>query len=123
MAGNAIDLEQVDAPVGVEFGDGIVVSLRGGRANFQAIVVSIPGARIGDVSGSFGAITGACDGQVFSYGFFRDATQNVDAEFHAEGMNVVGEGLEAGAVFGGGNGVDGGNVAAIGVEGKLRSCA
>src|SRR5208282_6227168 len=48
MTGNAIDFEEVDAPVGVEFGDGIVIGLRGGGAGFEAVVVCVPRTSIGE---------------------------------------------------------------------------
>src|SRR5258708_26839553 len=98
MAGNAIDFEKVDAPAGVEFGDGVVVGLRGGRTCLQPVVERIPGTRIRDVCGGLCVIRSAGNRQVFAHSLFGNSAQNVNAEFEAERMDVISQWLEAGAV-------------------------
>ncbi len=63
---------------------------------------------------------GASNRQISPHSFFGNPAQNVNPEFKTERVNVIGQRLEAGAVFCRWNSVDGGSVTAIGIETELR---
>ena len=79
MAGNAIRLDEIDMPGGVQARDGVVVGLAGGIGG-HTVVVGVPGTgRIGR-RGLAGAVGGAGDRQILPNGLPGDAAQDVDAE-------------------------------------------
>ncbi len=117
-ARDAVDFEVVDAPFGIEAGDGVIVGLRG-LVVLEAVIVGVPLAGVGGVGGFSGAEVGARDAEVVGDGLARDAADDVDAEFKAEGVDPVGEGTEAFAAGGGGEAVEGRHVAAVGGEGVV----
>src|SRR4051812_46476068 len=81
--------------------------------------IGVPPAGAGGDRDVGGAEIGADDGRVFRHRLARDAAHDVNAEFEAFGMNIVGKRLEAGAVGSGGGFFDGGKEAPISAHGEL----
>jgi hypothetical protein len=110
-AGDAVDFEVVDGPLGVEVGDGIVIRL-GGFVVFEAVVVGVPLTGVGGVGSVCRGEVRARDAEVVGDGFAGDSVDDVDTELEALGVDPVGERAEAFAVGGGGEAANGGEVEA-----------
>src|SRR6185503_7141194 len=100
MVADAVDLDVIEAPIGIEFQHGVVVSL----ACFvvlDAPVALIPRAGRSQVGRVFRMELGAGNGQVLFDDLAGYSANDVDAESESEGMDPVGERLEPCAHDGG----------------------
>ena len=118
-----VHFDEVHAPARVEGQEGIVVGLAAGLGGVHAEHVGVPRAGAGGDRDVGGAGVGAEDGRVLLHRLARDAAHEVNAEFEALGVNIVGKRLEAGAVGGGGESFDRGKEASMGVHGELGALA
>src|SRR6185437_5340438 len=121
MVRDAVRLDEVDTPGGVEMGDGVVVRLAGWSIRVYAVVVGVPRARGVDVGGFCGSMRRALDRQVTGHCLPRDTAQDVDPEFKTERVHIVGQGLESYAPRGRWESVRCRDVAPVGVEHQQRS--
>src|SRR5580692_12613208 len=119
MAADAIHFDQINLPAGVEPGDGIVIGLAGGIVA-DSVIVEIPRADIRFVGGIGGAVRRAVNRKIVVDCLFGNSAKNVDAEFQAERMDVIGEGLESGSVVGGWETAGSGKVAAVAIHYVLK---
>ena len=100
MVGDAVHLDQVNAPVCILGQQRVIPGLAGGVV-LDAPVGGVPGAGVGGVGGVSGVEGGVGDGQIALDGGARNAADDVDAELEAERMDVVAERLEGGGLGGG----------------------
>jgi hypothetical protein len=79
----------------------IVVFLRAGLGHIDAVHVAVPAADV-DLVGDVGRVKGGAEdgGVVLVDGLFGNAAEEMEAEFQAVGMEVVGDGLEGAGVLG-----------------------
>src|SRR5579883_388347 len=99
VGGNAISLDEIDAPTRVKLRNGIVVGLPGSVV-LHAVVVDVPRADIVFIGSISGAKIRIGDGQVLRNGFARNTPNDVNTKLEAERMDVVGERLEPRSVCG-----------------------
>ena len=99
MVGDAIDFEEVEAPVSVEANHRVVVGLARGVV-FDAPVALVPRAGGCGVSGIDGMKPAAGDGKVGGDDLAGNAAHDVNAELEAPRVEPVGQRFESGAVCG-----------------------
>ena len=114
VVGDAVDLEEVEAPGGVEAKHGVVVGLAGGVV-LDAPVAFVPRAGRCGVGGVNGVEGRAGDGQIGGDDLAGNAADDVDAELEALRVEPVGERFESGAVGRGGEASGGGDQETVGV--------
>ncbi|MNV64661.1 hypothetical protein D3C71_1573140 [compost metagenome] len=105
-SGDVVHLHEIDAPSGVHFEEGVIVSLRALLRGVHAVHVRVPrtnGVRMGNRTGGCRAALDRCIGMDR---LARNAAHNVDAEFQAEAVHVFSQRREAPAVCGGREAVD-----------------
>jgi hypothetical protein len=94
-ARHVVGFDEVDAPFGVLRNDGVVVGLGAGFGHIDAVHVRVPLADVLRVGYVGGVHITPQDGHVLGNSLTRDAAQDVDPEFEALAVNVVGERCEA----------------------------
>ena len=100
VVADAVDLDVVEAPVGVELEHGVVVGLAGCVVG-DAPVALVPWAG-GLLIGCVGGVeAGAGDGEILRDYLAGNSAHDVDAELEALSVDPVGEGLESRIVGGG----------------------
>ena len=91
-----VALDIVYAPLGIELKDRVVVCLPG-LALPQAVHIRIPAADGRGVRRHISSHVGAQDGQMLMGCFPGNASHDVDAEFQAQGVDLIRQRLEAGS--------------------------
>ena len=97
-AADAIHLDQVHVPTGVQLRNRIVVGLRSRLRTVNAVVVEVPGTGIGSVCRVGRVERRSLDRQIFLHRLFRNAAQNMDAKFQAKRVDVIRQRLEASVI-------------------------
>jgi len=90
MAANAINLDEIDLPTGIEASDGIVISLPCRLARVDPVIVEIPGTGIRSIGSIPGLIVCAFNREIPLSRLFRNPAKNVDAQPEAETVNIIG---------------------------------
>jgi hypothetical protein len=100
VVADAIDLDVVETPAGIELEHGVVVGLTGCVVGYAPVAL-IPGAGRLLVGCVGGVEAGTGDGQVLRDDLARNATDDVDAEFESLHVDPVGERFESRVIGGG----------------------
>ena len=111
-----VHLDEIDAPVGIEAEDAVIIGLRAGPGHVHAIHVRVPGADAGPVGDVGGTIAGAKDRQICLHRRTRDAAHDMDAEFEAQRMHRLRQRREALAPYAGGEAIGRGDHPAMRVH-------
>ena len=110
-----VDLQEVYAPLPVEFEQGVQVGLRPGMAHLQPVRQVRPSADVPRVRNFLGAERRALDGQIRIAGPPVDSPHDVKSELHALAVNVVRQRPKTLAVGGRGKALPVRDEAAVGV--------
>ncbi len=117
-AGQVVDLDEVESPLGELLEHGIIVFLRAGFAHVHAVHVLVPRAGTAHVHDVLRVVVRALHLRILADRLTRDAAHEVHADLQAAFVHVVGERLQALAVLRGRETFGGGDEAAVFVHGE-----